>query len=156
MCSEPLFLLIQAQSLTLFSTKYFGQLWSLEQQILRFRDRKLVKITQCVTVCSVDKNTEPSPSKRKICVLFFESSKHFNNFHYKAVIHAIRKKNIKKRRDFDNFPIRNRRNKKKHTPRILTSFLIIPYVPVCADVRPPKQTKTNNNWHPVSYRLLCK
>jgi len=64
----------------------------------------------------VDKNTEPSPSKRKICVLFFESSKHFNNFHYKAVIHEIRKKNIKKRRDFNNFSTRNRRNKKSIPP----------------------------------------
>jgi len=52
--------------------------------------------------------------KEKMCVLFFESSKHFN-FHYKAVIHAIRKKNIKKRRDFNNFSIR-RRNKKSIPP----------------------------------------
>jgi len=53
--------------------------------------------------------------KEKMCALF-ESSKHFNNFHYKAVIHAIRKKILKKRRDFNNFSIRNRRNKKSIPP----------------------------------------
>jgi len=156
MCSETPFFINSSTISDPIFPKYFGQLWSSEQQILRFRDRKLVKITQCVTVCSVDKNTEPSPSKRKTCVLFFESSKHFNNFHYKAVIHAIRKKNIKKRRDFNNFSIRNRRNKKKHTPRILTSFFDNP-LSACLCWCAPTQTKTtNNNWHPVSYRLLCK
>jgi len=62
------------------------------------------------------KNTEPSPSKRKICVLFFESSKHFNNFHYKAVIHEIRKKILKREEISIIFQQETEETKKAYPP----------------------------------------